>query len=135
MIKIFRREPESPAVLKAIAIEPEVFISALAELEVMIHLKAEYLAGNLTRPDWRQLEARFSLLRHQSPYEFRSLPASLLRTALRQHRNSGDVQCRSIDRLHLGAMEELGLKRLMTHDIRQAKAATEVGFAVVRPGI
>jgi hypothetical protein len=121
--------------LKAIAIEPEVTVSTLAELEVMIQLKADYLAGNLTRAGWHQLEARFSVLRHQEPYEFRTLPASLFRTALRQHRNSGEVHCRSIDRLHLAAIEELGLKRLMTHDARQAKAAVEAGLDVVRPGV
>ncbi len=133
-MKVFRPEPESSDVLKAIAIEPEVTVSALAELEVVVQLKAEFLAGNLSRPGWRQLEARFSILRHQAPYEFRPLPASLFRTALRQHRNSGDVHCRSIDRLHLAAMEELGLKRLMTHDSRQANAAAEGGFEVVLPG-
>jgi predicted nucleic acid-binding protein len=121
-------------VLKAINLEPEVTVSALAELELMVQLKAEYLAGSLTRSAWRQLEARFSVLCRQAPYEFRALPAALFRTALRQHRNAGDAHCRSIDRLHLAAMEELGLQRLMTHDFRQAKAAAEVGFEVVRPG-
>jgi hypothetical protein len=121
-------------VLKAISLEPEVAVSALAELEVMVQFKADYLAGNLTRPGWRQLEARFALLCRQAPYEFRALAAAVFRTALRQHRNSGDVHCRSIDSLHLAAMEELGLKRLMTHDLRQAKAATQAGFEVVRPG-
>jgi predicted nucleic acid-binding protein len=134
LIKIFRPEPESPAVLRAIGLEPAVTVSALAELEVMVQLKADYLAGKLTRPAWRQLEARFSVLRQQEPFEFRPLPAALFRTALRQHRNAGDIHCRSIDRLHLAAIEELGLQRLMTHDIRQAKAATEAGFEVVRPG-
>ena len=32
-------------------------------------------------------------------------------------------------------MEELDLTRLMTHDERQAKAAVEAGFQVVRPGL
>ncbi len=134
LVKVFRPEPGSPEVLKAIGIEPEVTVSALAELEVMVQLKADYLAGNLTRPCWRQMETRFSILRNQPPYEFRGLPATLFRTAFRQHRNAGDVHCRSMDRLHLAAMEELGLNRLMTHDDRQAKAATEAGFEVVRPG-
>jgi len=121
-------------VLTAIGLEAEVAVSALAELEVMVQLKADYRAGNLTRPGWRQLEARFSALRHQAPYEFRALPAALFRTALRQHRNARDVHCRSIDRLHLAAMEELNLTRLMTHDDRQARAAVQAGFEVVRPG-
>ena len=48
-------------------------------------------------------------------------------------RIAGGFHCRSIDPLHLAAMEELGLKRLMTHDVRQAKAAVEGGFQVIRP--
>jgi uncharacterized protein with PIN domain len=134
LVKVFRLEPESSAVLKAIHREAAVTVSALAELEVMVQLKADYLAGDLTRPAWRQLEARFSVLCHQSPYEFRTIPAAVFQTALRQHRNAGDVHCRSLDRLHLAAMEELKLSRLMTHDEVQAKAAIEAGFEVVRPG-
>jgi hypothetical protein len=131
---VFRPEPESTEVLSAIDLEPLVIVSALAELEVMVQLKADYLGGTLTRPNWRQLEARLSILRHQEPYEFRPVPASLFRTALRQHRRAGNIHCRTINRLHLAAMEELGLKRLMTHDIRQAKAALQAGFEVSCPG-
>jgi hypothetical protein len=36
--------------------------------------------------------------------------------------------------LHLAAMEELKISRLMTHDESQAQAAMEAGFKVVRPG-
>jgi hypothetical protein len=39
-----------------------------------------------------------------------------------------------LDRLHLAAMEVLKVSRLMTHDEGQAKAASEMGFEVVRPG-
>src|SRR5438874_1171628 len=80
LVKVFRPEPESSDVLKAISIEPEVTVSTLAELEVVVQLKVEFLAGILSRPGWRQLEARFSVLRRQAPYEFRPLPASLFRT-------------------------------------------------------
>lgn len=133
LLKVFRFEPESAAVAEAIGRETEAVVSSLAELEVLIQLKAEYLGGHLTRPRWRQLETQFSLLRNQPPYEFRQLPAAIFQTALRQHRNSGNRHCRSLDRLHLAAMEELDISRLMTHDARQAKAAREAGFEVVRP--
>ena len=134
LLKVFRFEPGSSAVLEAVNREAAVVVSVLAELEVVIQLKADYLAGNLTRPRWRQLEAQFSVLRNQPPYEFRTLSAALFQTALRQHRRAGAVHCRSLDRLHLAAMEELRLTRLMTHDHRQAKAAIEAGFEVVRHG-
>jgi len=134
LVKVFRFEPGSPVVMEAIDREREVVVSSLVELEVRVQLKAEYLGGSLTRPRWRQLEAKFSVLRNQPPYEFRHLPAAIFHTALRQHRNSGDKHCRSLDRLHLAAMEELDVSRLMTDDGNQAKAAIEAGFEVVRPG-
>ena len=133
LFKVFRFEPESSAVLDAIGREKTVVVSALAELEVMVQLKADYLGGNLTRPRWRQLEAQFAVLRSQPPYEFRALPASIFQTALRQHRNSTGAHCRSLDRLHLAAMEELDISRLMTHDSRLAKAASEAGLEVISP--
>ena len=55
-------------------------------------------------------------------------------TALRQQRTARRPQCRSLDRLHLAAMEELGLRRLMTNNAAQAIGAMGLGFDVVRPG-
>jgi len=133
LVKVFRPEPESAAVMQAIAQQEVAIITTLVELEVLVQLKADYLAGNLSRPRSRQLEAQFSVLRNQPPYEFRAIPASLFRTALRQHRNSGDVHCRTLDRLHVAAMEELGVSRLMTHDERQANAARQAGLEVFWP--
>lgn len=109
-------------------------VSALAELETLVQLKSEWAGGTLTRSQWRQTETRFGILRNHPPFEFRQLPAAIFQTALRQHRNSGDKHCRSLDRLHLAAMEELKILRLMTHDEGQAKAALEAGFEVIRPG-
>ena len=134
LVKVLRPEAESQAVIEAIARETSIVVSVLSELETLVQLKAFYLAGDYSRPRWRQLEAQLSVLRNQPPYEFRSLSAALFQTALRQHRNSREVHCRSLDRLHLAAMEELKLTRLMTHDDRQAKAASAAGFDVVRPG-
>lgn len=133
LLKLFRPEPKSETVWQAIHGESVVVVSVLAELETLVHLKSEQTGGLLTMSEWRQAEARFSTLRNQAPFEFRFLPASLFRTALRQHRNSGNKHCRTLDRLHLAAMEELKISRLMTHDDGQARAAAEAGFEVFRP--
>ena len=133
LLKLLRPEPMSQAVWEFIAAEDAVVVSALAELETFVQLKGFWTGGDLTRSQWRQAEARFNIVRNQPPFEFRALPSALFQTALRQHRNSGDKHCRSLDRLHLAAMEELDLRRLMTHDVRQAKAALEAGFEVVQP--
>jgi len=83
---------------------------------------------------WHRLEVELARLRNQPPFEFRTLPGTVFQTALRQHRNAGDTHCRSLDRLHLAAMEELRVTRLMTHDEAQARAAEAAGFQVVFPG-
>ena len=134
LLKVLRPEPLSEAVWSAIDEETSVIVSILAELETLVQLKADWTGGMLSRNQWRQAETRFGILRNQPPFEFRALPSGVFQTALRQHRNSGDKHCRSLDRLHLAAMEELKVSRLMTHDEAQAKAAIEAGFEVVRPG-
>jgi predicted nucleic acid-binding protein len=134
LLKVLRPEPLSEAVWSAMNDEVSVIVSVLAELETLVQLKADWTGGMLTRNQWRQAETRFGILINQSPFEFRGLPGAVFQTALRQHRNSGRKHCRSLDRLHLAAMEELNVSRLMTHDERQAKAAIEAGFEVVRPG-
>jgi predicted nucleic acid-binding protein len=134
LLKLLWNEPESSAVIDAIADETAVLVSVLAEMECLIQLKAAYLGGEYTLPRLRRFEAQLATLRNQPPYEFRALPGTIFKTALRQHRNSGNVHCRSLDRLHLAAMEELGVSRLMTHDEGQADAAREAGFDVIWPG-
>jgi predicted nucleic acid-binding protein len=134
LLKLFRPEPLSGAVLAAMAVETQVVVSVLVELETLVQLKAAWAGGDFTRPQWRRLEAELARLRNQPPFEFRNLPGTLFQAALRQHRNAGDWHCRSLDRLHLAAMEELNITRLMTHDEGQARVAAAAGFKVVRPG-
>jgi predicted nucleic acid-binding protein len=134
LLKLLWSEPESPAVVAAIGVEDTAVISVLAEIEALVQLKAAYLGGEYTAPQWRRLETRFSVLRHQPPYAFRDLPGAVFQTALRQHRRAAATHCRALDRLHLAAMEQLGISRLMTNDEGQAKAAAIAGFDVVRPG-
>jgi predicted nucleic acid-binding protein len=44
------------------------------------------------------------------------------------------AHCRSLDRLHLAAMEELKLTRLITLDEIQGKAAKALHYEVLYPG-
>jgi predicted nucleic acid-binding protein len=134
LLKMLWNEAESSAVAAAVDAEDRVLISVLAEVEILVQLKAAYLGGDYSLPRLRQIETRLAMFRNQPPWEFRSLPGTLFQTALRQHRNSNSQHCRSLDRLHLAAMEELKVSRLMTHDQGQAKAALEAGFEVVSPG-
>ena len=133
LLSLLWDELESSDVINAVAREEVVVITALAELETLVQLKAAHLGGEYNLPRCRLLETRLTGFYRQPPYEFRALSASLLKTALRQHRNSGSLHCRAFDRLHLAAMEELKVRRLMTRDQAQATAAVAMGFDVVQP--
>jgi predicted nucleic acid-binding protein len=65
------------------------------------------------------------------PFDRRDLPSQIYQVALRQQRIAGQPNCGTLDRLHLAAMELLGISRLLTHDARQAQAAHALGFEVL----
>jgi predicted nucleic acid-binding protein len=134
LLKLLREEAESDAVRYAVEAESEVVVSSLAELETEVQLKAAAVGGEIRTSQWRQYQARLVAMRNFDPFHFRHLPAAVFTTALRQHRHPQAIHCRSLDRLHLAAIEELKLKRLMTLDELQAKVAKALGFEVIRPG-
>ena len=44
-----------------------------------------------------------------------------------------EAHCPTLDRLHLAAMEAFNLRRLLTNDDAQARAARVLGFTVIVP--
>jgi predicted nucleic acid-binding protein len=134
LLKLLREEPESAHVRSAVAAEAEVVVSSLTELETEVQLKAAALGGDIRTSQWRQYQVRLTALRNLDPFHFRHLPAAVFSTALRQHRHPQAAYCRSLDRLHLAAMEELKLTRLLTLDQVQGKAAEALDYEVLYPG-
>jgi predicted nucleic acid-binding protein len=134
LIKLLREERDSDEVRWQVEAEDEVVVSSLAELEAEVQLKAARLGGEIRTNQLRQYQARLTAMRNFAPFRYRHLPASVFTTALRQHRHSRAVFCRALDRLHLAAMEELNLTRLMTLDDAQAKVALALAYKVTRPG-
>jgi predicted nucleic acid-binding protein len=134
LLKLLREELESPAVSAAVADENTVIVSSLVELEAEVQLKAAKLGGQISTSQWRQFQAQLVSMRNFDPFHFRHLPASIFSTALKQHRSSRGAYCRSLDRLHLAAMEELKVRRLMTLDRGQASTAAALNYEIVEPG-
>lgn len=124
--------PLAPVTEEAIGREPVVIFSPLTELETRVQLRARHLGGLLDETKYQNLLRRVDGISNEEPFELAELSSGLLATALQQHIES-DIHVRSLDRLHLAAMEELGVRRLMTNDIRQAKAARALGFEVLIP--
>ena len=134
LLKLLLIEPESEAVREAVALEDDVVVSALTELETTVQLRAGRLGAAFRERRYRAYLGQLEAFRQLDPFRFVPLPGEVLRTALRQHQSGRQPHCRSLDRLHLAAMEELGLRRLMTNDAAQATGAQGLGFEVLRPG-
>jgi predicted nucleic acid-binding protein len=132
LLKTLWEEPESHAVREAIAGEDRVVVSILAELETEVQLRAKWLGGATPKARYEAYRVRLASFRKTAPFEFRDLPGTVFQRAILQH-VSGKWHCRSLDRLHLAAMDELGLRRLLTNDTKQATAARALGYDVVSP--
>ena len=135
LLKLLLWEPETIAVQDAVASEDVVVLCALTELEAEVQLRSAWLGGSMTRALYRRIADRLRTLPQQDPFVVRALPGSVFQTALRQVRQRERPHLRSLDRLHLAAMEELALRRLMTHDTLQAEAARTLGYDVLSPGL
>ncbi|HRZ35742.1 MAG TPA: type II toxin-antitoxin system VapC family toxin [Candidatus Paceibacterota bacterium] len=135
LLKLLLPEPESDRVQEAIAGEREVLVSALVELEAEVQLRGGWLGGTFTGIQYRRLVQRLHELPNQEPFEFRSLPGTLFRTALQQMGTRERQHLRTLDRLHLAAMQELDVRRLMTHDLALGQAAGALGYEVLTPGL
>ena len=133
LLKALWMEPESPAVREAIAGEDRVVVSTLTELETEVQLRGKWLGGAVTKARYESYRAALMSFRDTWPFDFHDLPGSVFSLAIRQLVSGGKRHCRSLDRLHLAAMEELGQRRLLTNDAKQAAAARTLGYEVVIP--
>jgi predicted nucleic acid-binding protein len=133
LLKLFWDEPESAEVDRRLSTEDVVVVSSLAELEAEVQFAAGRFAGRYGEPQRRRLRAQLTGLRSTEPFRFRPVPGAIFEMALRQL-EAGRRHCRTLDRLHLAAMAELEVTRLMTLDVAQGAAARELGFEVVMPG-
>jgi len=134
LLKLLYDEPESGAVRVAVGAEEVALVSVLAELEAHVQLKAAWLGGDYGRSRYLGFRKRLAAFRDLAPFRFVALPATVFPTAMQQDDAAGDCHLRTLDRLHLAAMQELEVTRLMTHDAQQAQAARESQFEVLSPG-
>ena len=133
LLKVLWNEPESGDVREAIVREHAVVVSSLTELEVSVQLRAKRFAGDLTKRRYDGYAAQLQAFTSMAPFEFLELPGTVFRVAVEQHLSAA-VRCRSLDRLHLACMSELGVRRLMTNDGTQAAAARTMKYQVLSPG-
>ena len=120
--------------LELIAGEERVIVSSLARIEALTHLHGRVAGGLLSRATAKRLAQRLDALLDTAPYDLTRSPVTIFDLAAAQITSFAAKQyCRSLDRLHLATMEALRLRRLLTNDAAQAKAAEGLGFVVLLP--
>jgi predicted nucleic acid-binding protein len=135
LLKLIWLEEESEAVGDRISREEAVLVSSLSELESSIQITAAHLRGNYSLARSRRLLKELDSLLDSEPFERRALSGEVFKLARLQHSRSGITGfCRTLDRLHLAAMQEFGQNRLITNDMQQAEAARALGFVAEIPG-
>ena len=90
--------------------------------------------GLLTRRGAERILYEAEAILGLAPFVVRTTGALLVETARRQvDVKDSKSHCRTLDRLHLAAITELGLDRLLTTDDAQARAARAMGVTVLQP--
>lgn len=131
-LKLLFPEPESAAVADIVVKEEVIVVSGLTRVEAEQQIVARHLGGHITAARRRKIQTGLVSLLDKSPFESRLSGSGLWDLALTQMTKS-KVHCRTLDRLHLAVMAEMGTHRLITHDRRQAAAAIDAGFEVITP--
>ena len=134
LVKLLVTEPESAGTDMIVTAEDKVIISSLTRLETLIQVQAWFQARLLTKNGAARLLDLLNTLLQKSPYELRPCLPSLMKDAEEQIQPiTSSTYCRTLDRLHLATMTAFGLKRLLTNDDTQARAARAIGLRVIMP--
>jgi predicted nucleic acid-binding protein len=130
LLKLFFREPESPQVVEVLSTEQHVVVTELGRLEAETQLRARRLGGLLSKSKYQRLLDELAGTLVLAPFQLCPFPAEAFENA-RGIAARVRVHCRTLDLLHLAAMNALGIQRLFTSDGTQASAARALEIAVV----
>ncbi len=132
LLKLFFPEPEAARVIELLGNESDVVVSELALLEAETQLGARLLGGLLTKSRHQKLARELLHTMTLAPFRVAELaPDALARARSLAARTR--VHCRTLDLLHLAAMDAERIERLLTNDAGQAAAAKALGFTVTIP--
>jgi predicted nucleic acid-binding protein len=132
LLKLFIREPESRRVIELLGMESQVVVSELARLEAETQLRARLRGGLLSKARHDKLARELDATLALDPFSVAPFPPETFERA-RTLGSRTKVHCRTLDLLHLAAMDCDGLSRLLTNDSAQAIVARSLGIAVELP--
>ena len=132
-VQVLVPDRNSERVRAAVRAEKAVIVSSLTQLEAATYLLGLRRGGAVTYREFRALSRELDLRVVSEPFRLQDLPGAVFDDAIGQLKVRGAVHCRAVDRLHLAAMQILGISRLITSDRQQARAARSLDFEVVEP--
>ncbi|PYV17020.1 MAG: hypothetical protein DMG07_06755 [Acidobacteria bacterium] len=132
LLKLFFSEAESVRTSEIVSQESDITVSSLTKLEALIQIQRREAIGMLTTAKATERRRRLARLLTLWPFKLQPCPSALIAEAEREVL-SGTIHCLTLDRLHLAAMQLFHLRRLLTNDDAQAKAARALGFEVILP--
>ena len=132
LLKLLFLEPKSAEVAQAVGGEVRVVVSSLVRVETEQQIASRQAGGKLTAARKRKVLTALEAMLAMEPFQSERLSGVVWNLPLAQLTRAKEP-CRTLGRLHLAAMEELSVRRLLTHDRRQIAAARELGFEVVEP--
>lgn len=132
LLKLLFPEPETLATAKQVAKEQSVVVTSLARLEALVQIEGRRIGGLFSARQAGAVVKALDALLQQSPYEFVRMPRDVIDLAEQQLKKR-TAHCRTLDRLHLSAMQSLGLNRILTNDKVQWQAAVALGFQAISP--
>ena len=133
LLKLLFPEPESSTTALLITAETRVVVTTLARLEAIVQIQGRVAGGLLTARSASTLTRLLDQTLAATPFDLLPTPPGVDAVAVGQLFPLGrSVHCRTLDRLHLAAMQAIGLRRILTNDEIQARAATALGFDVLR---
>jgi uncharacterized protein with PIN domain len=134
LLKMIWLEEDSEAVAGRVSREDAVLVSSLTELESAVQITAAHLRGGYSLARSRRLRKELDLLLDSEPFQRRALSGEVFKLSRAQHSKYGVTNfCRTLDRLHLAAMQELGVDHVITNDAQLAAAARVLGFVAETP--
>ena len=134
LLKLLLDIEECHLVHRAISTCGPILISSITFLEGHVQLKARILGGIFKGKVYEEVSAKLDDYRFTKPFTYKIVPGSVFERGVLQVKDPDSVYLRSMDRLHLAAMEELRVQHLLTNDLKQAEAAREMGYLVMVPG-
>jgi len=133
LLRLFAPVEQFRAIEPLISTSDVIVLSSITFMESHIQLKSRLLGGIYKQKLYEEATSRLDGYRSFDPFVYKKVPGEVFERGVLQAKAPQSLYLRSMDRLHLSAMELLGCIHLITNDIQQSDVARAMGYQVTIP--